>query len=151
MTIMIQTKLPADVALLLNGGCAVEAARLGHQRSATERQQNSSVGARRMHHHELPADFMSSVLPTARPVLNVVNGKTSRRWQAVTFNQGPASNPITLLWASSDLYETRDEALEVAVLHAERSEVAAYLGRQGIISIPLDAPNGGVVLPLAKC
>jgi hypothetical protein len=151
MTITIQSKLPADVALLLNGGSASEAARLGQQRSATEQQQNNSVTkSRRMHHHELPDDFLSSVLPTARPIRCPVKGKESKKWQAVTFHQGPASNSITLLWSSRELYETRDEALEVAVLKAERSEVADYLHQQGIVSIPIDAPVSEPILPRAN-
>lgn len=94
--------------------------------------------ARRMHHHELPDDFLSAVLPTARPVRVVKNGKESKRWQAVCLMQGAASNPVVFIWSSSDLYESRDEAQEVAVLTAERFEVADYLDSQGADSLPVN-------------
>jgi hypothetical protein len=98
---------------------------------------NSPRAGRRMDVSELPADYLTTCLPTSRPVLQIVNGKTQNpRWQAVVFTQRGAHEHPRLLWSSHDLYADRDEALEVAALKADRFAVADYLDSQRITSLP---------------
>lgn len=107
---------------------------------------------RRMDVSELPSDYLTTCLPTARPVHHLANGKRSTRWQAVIFKQSGAHEHPRFLWSSHDLYEDRDEALEVAALKADRFAVADYLDTQGKVSLPLRSPadaarNGGEGVP----
>lgn len=91
---------------------------------------------RRMDASELPADFLTPCLPTARPLHFIANGKRTVRWQAVVLIQRGAHEHPRLLWSSHDHYESRDEALEVAGLKADRFAVADYLESQGKTSLP---------------
>lgn len=92
--------------------------------------------SRRMDVSELPADFLTPCLPTARPLHFIANGKRTTEWQAVVFIQRGAHEHPQLLWSSRESYPDRDEALEVACLKSDRFAVADYLESQGQASLP---------------